>query len=50
MAGHYFRKSEWEFPKREIYEKMQEFLPLYRKFEDIKELNLIKTTGELLQN
>lgn len=46
MAGHYFGKSEWEFPKREIYEKMQEFLPLHRKFEDITELNLIKTTGE----
>ena len=46
MAGHYFGKFEWEFPKREIYEKMQEFLPLHRKFEDITELNLIKTTGE----
>lgn len=46
MAGHYFGKSEWEFPKREIYEKMQEFLPLSRKFDDITELNLIKSTGE----
>lgn len=28
MAGHYFGKSQWEFPTKEVYEKLQNFLYL----------------------
>ena len=28
MARHYFGRSQWEFPTQEMYEKMQEFMPL----------------------
>ncbi len=28
MAGHYFGRSQWEFPTREMYDKMREFMPL----------------------
>ena len=27
MAGHYFGRSQWEFPTREMYERMQTFMP-----------------------
>ena len=27
MQGHYFGKSQWEFPTQKHYEKMQEFIP-----------------------
>ena len=35
MEGHYFGKSEFSFPTREYYEKMQEFMPLPKKYEEI---------------
>lgn len=28
MAGHYFGASQWEFPTREVYKKLQEILPI----------------------
>lgn len=34
MSGHYFGDSQWMFPTREAYEKMQMFMPLDRKWED----------------
>ena len=35
MAGHYFGRSQWEFPTRETYERLRAFLPtLDKSFED----------------
>ena len=31
MAGHYFGRSQWEFPTQEYYEKMQAFMPALDK-------------------
>ena len=28
MSGHWFGRSQWEFPTREFYNKMRDFLPL----------------------
>lgn len=37
MAGHYFGRSEFCFPSKEVYAKMQEFMPLLTKrYEEIK--------------
>ena len=40
MSGRYFSKSQWEFPTRETYEKMREFMPLddYDKIYGCQEL------------
>ena len=35
MAGHYFGKSQWEFPTREVYKKLQTFLYLPLDYEKI---------------
>lgn len=35
MAGHYFGRSQWEFPTREVYEKLQGFLYLPQSYNDI---------------
>ena len=35
MAGHYFGKSQWQFPTREVYEKLQDFLVLPTPFDEI---------------
>ena len=35
MAGHYFGKSQWEFPTREVYKKLQDFLVLPTPFDEI---------------
>ena len=35
MGGHYFGKSQWQFPTREEYKKMQEFLPLEKDYDEI---------------
>ena len=32
MAGHYFGKSQWEFPTPEVYIKLKEILPLDREY------------------
>lgn len=53
MSGHYFGDSQWMFPTREAYEKMQMFMPLDRKWEDCtlivhkyKLLDKLKKYGE----
>ena len=41
MAGHYFGKSQWEFPTREVYIQLQSFLYLpldYEKIYGLQEL------------
>ena len=35
MAGHYFGKSQWAFPTREVYIKLQSFLDLPIEYEEI---------------
>ena len=35
MSGHYFGKSQWQFPTREEYKKMQEYLPLEKDYDEI---------------
>ena len=35
MAGHYFGKSQWVFPTREVYIKLQSFLDLPLEYEKI---------------
>ena len=34
MSGHYFGRSQWEFPTREAYKKLQEILPLPLSYDD----------------
>lgn len=48
MAGHYFGKSQWAFPTKEEYTKMQEFLPLPQAYEEIHGLaELLEATKQL---
>ena len=54
MAGHYFGKSQWEFPTREVYIKLQDFLVLpldYEKIYGLQELlqslKSLKSLGSL---
>ena len=35
MAGHYFGKSQWVFPTREHYAKLQEILPLPLSYDEL---------------
>ena len=35
MAGHYFGKSQWAFPTREVYIKLQDFIYLPRNYDEI---------------
>lgn len=35
MAGHYFGRSQWEFPTREVYEKLQGFLYLPQSYNEV---------------
>lgn len=50
MAGHYFGKSQWAFPTREEYEKMQEFMPLPQPYDEVHGLKqLLEDTKALEQ-
>ena len=49
MAGHYFGKSQWEFPTREIYIKLQSFLVLPIEYEKIYGLQELLQSLESLQ-
>ena len=50
MAGHYFGKSQWEFPTRENYIKLQSFLDLPRNYEEIYGLQELLESLESLQS
>ncbi len=39
MSGHYFGRSQWEFPTREAYEQMQKFLPLPQGYDEVHGLH-----------
>ena len=49
MAGHYFGRSQWEFPTRENYEKMQEFMPLPQSYAEVYGLQEFFESLESLQ-
>ena len=49
MAGHYFCKSQWNFPTREVYEKLQSFLVLPLEYEEIYGLQELLQSLERLQ-
>ena len=49
MAGHYFGRSQWEFPTQEMYEKMQEFMPLETDYNEIVGLYRLRQSLQGLQ-
>ena len=49
MAGHYFSKSQWEFPTREVYIKLQSFLDLPLEYEKIYGLQDLLESLQSLQ-
>ena len=49
MAGHYFGRSQWSFPTKEMYQKMQTFMPYPTEYEELTELYNLKKSLESLQ-
>lgn len=50
MAGHYFGRSQWEFPTREMYQRMQEFMPLPDDYNELVGLYRLRQSLESLQS
>ena len=50
MARHYFSKSQWEFPTREVYIKLQSFLDLPLEYEEIYGLQDLLQSLQSLQS
>ena len=50
MAGHYFGKSQWEFPTREMYGRMQTFMPLDISYDEIVGLYKLRQSLQRLQS
>lgn len=50
MAGHYFGKSQWEFPTMEVYRKLQTFLYLPLDYEKIYGLASLMEALQSLQS
>lgn len=49
MAGHYFGRSQWEFPTREMYQHMQEFMPLPDDYNELVGLYRLRQSLQRLQ-
>ncbi len=49
MAGHYFGRSQWEFPTREMYQRMQEFMPLPDDYNELVGLYRLRQRMESLE-
>ena len=49
MAGHYFGRSQWEFPTREMYQRMQEFMPLPEDYNELVGLYRLRQSLQSLQ-
>ena len=49
MAGHYFGRSQWEFPTREMYERMQGFMPLPDDYNELVGLYRLRQRLQRLQ-
>ena len=50
MARHYFGRSQWEFPTQEMYEKMQEFMPLPDDYNELVGLYRLRQSLQSLQS
>lgn len=50
MAGHYFGKSQWEFPTREVYERLQSFINLPRNYDEVYGLQELLQSLQSLEN
>ena len=51
MSGHYFGKSQWEFPTRENYIKMQEIMPdLSKPYDEVVGLSSLWQSLERLES
>ena len=51
MAGHYFGRSQWEFPTREVYAQMQTFMPsLSQSYDEIYGLQKLYESLESLES
>lgn len=50
MAGHYFGRSQWEFPTREVYIKLQSLLYLPENYDEIYGLQSLYESLESLQS
>ena len=49
MAGHYFGRSQWEFPTQEMYQRMQEFMPLPDDYNELVGLYRLRQSLQSLQ-
>ena len=49
MSGHYFGRSQWEFPTREMYQRMQEFMPMPDDYNELVGLYRLRQRLERLQ-
>lgn len=50
MAGHYYGRSQWEFPTQEAYEKMQEIMPTLKPFTEVYGLMSLWQSLQRLQS
>ena len=51
MHGHYFGKSQWEFPTKEAYDQMRTFIPkLDKEYEQVVGLYHLRKSLESLEN
>ena len=50
MAGHYFGRSQWEFPTREMYQRMQEFMPLPDDYNELVGLYRLRQSLQSLES
>ena len=51
MHGHYFGKSQWEFPAKEAYDQMRTFMPkLDKEYEEVVGLYKLRKSLESLQS
>ena len=49
MAGHYFGRSQWGFPTQEMYQRMQEFIPLPDDYNELVGLFRLRQSLQSLQ-
>ena len=50
MSGHYFGRSQWEFPTREMYQRMQEFMPLPDDYNELVGLYRLRQSLQSLES
>ena len=50
MAGHYFGRSQWGVPTQEMYQRMQEFMPLPDDYNELVGLYRLRQSLERLQS